>query len=150
MSSSTQPSELRHHTRYPIENDIFLVVQGCIPGTPLSVTNLSKGGVGLSVSDGINDLTDKYVLVDLISNRNQIILRSLATRVVFGSRTDGNGGDAVDSAGRYGLQFVHLSPLQKRQLGMITKKYACSRRESTLPCRSTGLMPMVPWQGVPK
>ncbi len=150
MSSSTQPSELRHHTRYPIENDIFLVVQGCIPGTPLSVTDLSKGGVGLSVSDGINDLTDKYVLVDLISNRNQIILRSLATRVVFGSRTDGNGGDAVDSAGRYGLQFVHLSPLQKRQLGMITKKYACSRRESTLPCRSTGLMPMVPWQGVPK
>ncbi len=150
MSSSTRPSELRHHTRYPIENDIFLVVQGCMPGTPISVIDLSTGGVGLSVSDGINDLTDKYVLVDLISDNKQIILRSLATRVVFGSMTDGNGGDGVDSAGRYGLQFVHLSPLQKRQLGMITKKYAHSRRESALPCRSTGLMPMVPWPGLPK
>ncbi|HHB75701.1 MAG TPA: PilZ domain-containing protein [Desulfobulbus sp.] len=150
MSSNTRPAELRNHTRYPIKNDIFLVVQGCMPGTPLSVTDLSKGGVGLSVNDEIHDLADKYVLVDLISESNQIILRSLATRVVFGSMPDGNGGDTVDSAGRYGLQFVHLSPLQKRQLGMITKKYARSRRESALPCRSTGLMPMVPWQGMPK
>jgi len=151
MSSSTRPSELRHYTRYPIENDIFLVVQGRMPGIPLSVTDLSKGGVGLSVKDEIDDLADKYVLVDLVSESNQIILRSLATRVVFGSMTDGYDRDTVDSAGRYGLQFVHLSPLQKRQLGMITQKYARSRRESsTLPCRSTGLMPMVPWQGMPK
>ncbi len=150
MSSSTRPSELRHHTRYPIRNDIFLVVQGCMPSTPISVTDLSTGGVGLSVNDGIDDLRDKYVLVDLISDRNQIMLRSLATRVVFGAMMEGNGGDTVDFAGRYGLQFVHLSPLQKRQLGMITKKYARSRRESTLPCRSTGLMPMVPWPGLSK
>ena len=143
MSSSTRASELRHHTRYPIENDIFLVVQGGAPGAPINVIDLSKGGVGLSVADTADDLSDKYILVDLVSDNNQIILRSLATRVVFSPAEKEKTGD---TAGRYGLQFVHLSPLQKRQLGMITKKYAHSRQKSALPCRSTGLMPMVPWQ----
>ena len=143
MSSSTRASELRHHTRYPIENDIFLVVQGGAPGAPINVIDLSKGGVGLSVADSADDLSDKYILVDLVSDNNQIILRSLATRVVFRPAEKEKTGD---TAGRYGLQFVHLSPLQKRQLGMITKKYAHSRQKSALPCRSTGLMPMVPWQ----
>ncbi len=143
MSSSTRASELRHHTRYPIENDIFLVVQGGAPGAPINVIDLSKGGVGLSVADSADDLSDKYILVDLVSDNNQIILRSLATRVVFSPAEKEKTGD---TAGRYGLQFVHLSPLQKRQLGMITKKYAHSRQKSALPCRSTGLMPMVPWQ----
>ena len=143
MSSSTRLSELRHHTRYPIENDIFLVVQGGAPGAPINVIDLSKGGVGLSVADSADDLSDKYILVDLVSDNNQIILRSLATRVVFSPAEKEKTGD---TAGRYGLQFVHLSPLQKRQLGMITKKYAHSRQKSALPCRSTGLMPMVPWQ----
>ncbi len=143
MSSSTRASELRHHTRYPIENDIFLVVQGGAPGAPINVIDLSKGGVGLSVTDTADDLSDKYILVDLVSDNNQIILRSLATRVVFSPAEKEKTGDTV---GRYGLQFVHLSPLQKRQLGMITKKYAHSRQKSALPCHTTGLMPMVPWQ----
>ena len=144
MSSSTRPAELRHHTRYPIKGDIFLVVQGGMPGAPISVTDLSKGGVGLSVTDAADDLADKYVLVDLISDNKQIILRSLASRVVFGPAEKEKSGATAGAGSRYGLQFVHLSPLQKRQLGMITKKYAGSRREAGLPCPSTGVMPMVP------
>ena len=143
MSSSTRPAELRHHTRYPIKGDIFLVVQGGMAGAPISVTDLSKGGVGLSVADAGNDLADKYVLVDLISDNRQIILRSLASRVVFGPAEKEKTGETAGAGSRYGLQFVHLSPLQKRQLGMITRKYAHSGQESGLPCRSTGVMPMV-------
>ncbi len=145
MSSSTRPAELRHHTRYPINHDIFLVVQGCEQSTLYSVTDLSKGGVGLSVGDGKKDLADKYVLVDLISDKNQIILRSLAARVVFALDPSTKRRKTVGAAGSYGLKFVHLSPLQKRQLGMITKKYARPETSAMLPCRSTGIMPMVPW-----
>ncbi len=145
MSSSTRPAELRHNTRYPIKHDIFLVVQGCEQSTLYSVTDLSKGGVGLSVDDGQKDLADKYVLVDLISDKNQIILRSLAARVVFIVDPSTKRRKTVGAAGSYGLKFVHLSPLQKRQLGMITKKYARPETSAMLPCRSTGIMPMVPW-----
>jgi len=150
MSSTHRSSDLRHHTRYRINNDIFLVVQGCMASDPFSVTDLSKGGVGVSVDDEKRDLADKFILIDLISNTNQIILRSLAARVVFGTAADDNDRNTIDPSRKYGLKFVHLSPLQKRQLGMITKKYARPGRKNMLPCRSIGLMPMVPWQGMNK
>ncbi len=150
MSSIHQSSDLRHHTRYRINNDIFLVVQGCMASAPFSVTDLSKGGVGVSVDDEKNDLADKFILFDLISDTNQIILRSLAARVVFAPASDDNAENSVNPNRKYGLEFVHLSPLQKRQLGMITKKYARPGRENMLPCQSIGLVPMVPWQGMNK
>jgi c-di-GMP-binding flagellar brake protein YcgR len=139
MAHTNRPAEQRLYPRYPLKNDIFLSIQGDARQSSCSLTDLSEGGAGCLAVDENSALEDRFILCNLISE-DQIILRSLTARVVFSD----NGQDDSPAERRYGLQFLNLTPLQKRQLDMIARKYAQCDTGNNLPCRSTGLAPMVP------
>ncbi|HHD63688.1 MAG TPA: PilZ domain-containing protein [Desulfobulbaceae bacterium] len=147
MASHNRPPEQRNHNRYQLKDTFYVIIQGDACGAPARVADLSKSGVGFYSVGERKKLTDKFILLDLVTDNDQILLRSLSARVVFGKEGPENGDDPVEAQNRYGLQFINLSALQKKQLGLITKKYAWSKEDNNLPCQSAGITPMVPWQG---
>jgi c-di-GMP-binding flagellar brake protein YcgR len=150
MSSKNQPSEQRNHNRYQLKDPFYVIIQGIACDTPARVADLSKNGIGFYALDEEKQLQDKFILLDLVTNNNQIMLRSLSGRIVFSKDERGNGEDTDEATSRCGLQFINLSSLQKKQLGIITRKYARSENENNLPCMGIELTPMVPWKGIPK
>ncbi len=143
MAHTNRSAEQRLYPRYPLREDIFLSIQGDDRRPSCSLTDLSEAGAGCLAEDDKTALEDRFILCDLISENDQIILRSLTARVIFSDNAP-NKDDASRDSYRYGLQFINLTPLQKRQLGMIARKYGQTEQKANLPCHTTGLAPMVP------
>lgn len=125
MSIEKRSLEQRGHVRYRLKKNIFISVQGDSFEDLVTVVDLNRNGVGFCSGCKCSEPAGKFILLDLISDREQVILRSLAARVVFSCETRPTGKEAAEEPERrYGLKFVQLSALQKRQLDIITKKYA--------------------------
>jgi c-di-GMP-binding flagellar brake protein YcgR len=150
MTSRNRPPEQRNHNRYQLKDTFYVIIQGDSRAIPARVADLSKNGVGFYFVGERKKLTDKFILLDLVTDTDQIMLRSLSARIIFGRESPENGDDPVEAQTRYGLQFINLSALQKKQLGIITKKYAWSKEDNNLPCKGIGLSPMIPWKGLTK
>jgi len=123
MSALYQLSEQRHHVRYRPKDPIFITIQGHHSCKPVSVTDFNRNGVGLFSTCEENEITGKFIILDLISSQDRAILRFLSARVVFSAESESAANNPLVGSKRYGLQFVNLSALQKRQLDLITKKY---------------------------
>ncbi len=121
--SLTRSTEQRDHVRYRLKDSLFAVIQGYYIDTPACIVDLNRNGVGFYSTCEESELTGKFIVLDIISDRNRAILRSLSARVVFACAPFQNKNDPNVAPKRYGLQFVNLSPLEKRQLELITKKY---------------------------
>ncbi len=124
MTSRNRSFEQRHHVRYRLKDTIFIVIQGNYFDPPPKVADLNRNGVGFYSAGKGREPTGKIIIFDLISGRNRAILRSLAARIVFTSEASPHKNDPNNAQKRYGLEFVNLSALEKRQLDLITKKYA--------------------------
>jgi len=144
MAQTNQPAEQRLYPRYPLKNEIFLSIQGDARQSSCSLTDLSEGGAGCLAGDENSALEDRFILCNLISE-DQIILRSLTARVIFRDNEQ-KKKNTSDPLKHYGLQFINLTSLQKRQLNMIARKYGHPGKENTLPCRASSLSLMVPWK----
>ncbi len=133
MSSSNRSREQRHHVRYQLKEKFSVGIQGGSFDGLAGVVDLNCYGIGFSaVSEG-RELVGKFITLDLISHQNQVMLKSLSARVVFVGETIPFEKDtAAETANRYGVKFVNLSALQKRQLDIITKKYTLAESNNTL------------------
>ena len=124
MSSRTRSPEQRHHIRYQLNENIFVDIQGNYFDSLASVTDLNRSGVGFYSVSEAREVADKFIVQNLVFDRNHVM--PLVTERAQG--TDGctiqHKKGTVESSRRYGLKFVNLSALQKRQLDIITKKYA--------------------------
>lgn len=133
MSSRTRSPEQRHHIRYQLNENIFVDIQGNYFDSLASVTDLNRSGIGFYSVSEARELADKFIVLDLVFDRNHVILRSLLCRVVFTYETIQHKKGIAEASRRYGLKFVNLSALQKRELAIITKKYALPEYEKNLP-----------------
>ena len=133
MSTENYSSEQRGHIRHQLKKNIFVAIQGDYFKDLGRVVDFNKKGVGVYAVCGSRASSGKCIILDLISDREQVILRSLSARVVFTSATGPNSRETTEEPSRRcGLKFVHLSALQKRQLDIITKKYARSEPGDTV------------------
>lgn len=121
-----KPSEQRHHVRYRLNNALFADIQGGYFTSPASIIDLNRMGFSIYSEGRDKELTGKFIALNLVSDRNRAILRSLSARVVYSCAWTGenNGSEQDEAPKRYGLQFVNLSTLEKRLLDRITKKYS--------------------------
>ena len=133
MSSRTRSPEQRHHIRYQLKENIFVDIQGNYFDSLASVTDLNRSGVGFYSVSEARELADKFIVLNLVFDRNHVILRSLLSWVVFISETIQHKKGIAETSIRYGLKFVNPSALQKRQLDIITKKYAQPEHKKNLP-----------------
>ena len=133
MFSHTRSPEQRRHIRYRLKENIYIDIQGNYFDSPASVADLNRSGLGFYSVSKEQELADKFIVLDLMFNKSHFILRSLTARVVFTSETTPHEKDTAEASRRYGLQFVNLSPLQKKQLDLVTKKYAKSEHKNNLP-----------------
>ena len=117
-------TEQRHHVRYRLNDSLFAAIQGEYFDNPVCVVDLNRNGVGFYSVCEESELTGRVIILDLVSERNRTVLRSLSARVVFTSATGPHKNEQTDAPKRYGLQFVNLSSLKKRQLDLITQQYA--------------------------
>jgi len=123
MALHTKSDEQRHHVRHQLKENIFVDIRGNLFDGLFTVTDLSKGGLGFESTCQVKKLEGKRLLLDLVFDKNKAILRSLLSQVVFSQDTSQRKKGINDISGRYGLQFVGLSDLDKRLLGLISKKY---------------------------
>lgn len=126
MTFYTKSYERRHHVRHQLKENIFLDIQGNIFDGYASVTDLSKGGLGFKSACNIRKLEGKRILIDLFFDKNKAIIRSLLSQIVFSYNTTQDNKGITEISGRYGVQFVDLSDLEKRLLDLISKKYILS------------------------
>ncbi len=133
MSSRTGSPEQRHHIRHQLNGNIFVDIQGNYFDSLASVTDLNRSGVGFYSVSEARELADKFIILDLVFDRNHVILRSLLSRVVFTYETIQHEKGTAQASRRYGLKFVNLSALQKRQLDLITKEYTMPKHKKNLP-----------------
>ncbi|MCF6185986.1 MAG: hypothetical protein L3J49_00695 [Desulfobulbaceae bacterium] len=133
MPTENRSLEQRGHVRYQLKENIFVAIQGNYFEDLASVVDFNSNGVGFfSVCKG-REPAGKFIIFDLISDREQVILRSLSARVIFTCEISLTNKETIDEASRrYGLKFIHLSALQKRQLDIITKKYALPEPRNTV------------------
>lgn len=123
MALHTKSDEQRHHVRYQLKKNIFVDIRGNLFDGLFTVTDLSKGGIGFESTCQIKKLEGKRLVLDLVFDKNKAILRSLLSEVVFSQDTSQRKKGIHEISGRYGLQFVGLSDLDKRLLDLISKKY---------------------------
>ncbi len=124
MSTENRSLEQRDHVRYKLKENIFAVILGDYFENPASVVDFNREGVGLYAVCRGREPAGKCIILDFISDRKQVILRSLSARVVFTCEPRPSNDETTEEISRRcGLKFVHLSALQKRQLDIITKKY---------------------------
>jgi len=125
MSTENHLQEQRGHVRYQLKENIFVAIQGGYFDDLAGVVDFNRNGVGFYSVCKCTKPAGRFIMLDLISDREQVILRSLLARVVFSCETGPTIKEGTEEpARRYGLKFVNLSALQKRQLDIITKKYA--------------------------
>ena len=123
MALCTKSNEQRYHVRHLLKENIFVDIRGNLFNGLFSVTDLSKGGLGFTSTCQVKRLEGKRLLLDLVFDKNKAIIRSLLSKVVFSQDTSQRRKGLDETSGRYGLQFVGLSDLEKRLLDLISKKY---------------------------
>lgn len=133
MDLHTISDEQRHHVRHPLKENIFIDIRGNLFNGLFNVTDLSKGGLGFETTFQVKKLEGKRLLLDLVFDKNKAILRSLLSKVVFSQDTSQQKKGINEISGRYGLQFVGLSMLEKRLLDLISKKYVLSDEKKHTP-----------------
>ena len=126
MALLTKSDEQRRHVRHQLKKNIFVEIRGNLFDGLFTVTDLSKGGLGFESTCQVKKLEGKRLLLDLVFDKNKAILRSLLSQVVFSQDTSQRKKGINEISGRYGLQFVGLSDLDKRLLDLISKKYVLS------------------------
>jgi len=133
MPSHTRSPEQRHQVRYQLNENIFVDIRGNYFDNLASVTDLNSSGIGFYSVSEARELADKFIMLDLVFDRNHVILRSLLSRVVFTYETIQHEKGTAEALRKYGLKFVNLSALKKRQLDIIVKKYALPEHKKNLP-----------------
>lgn len=133
MALHTKSDEQRHHARHPLKENIFVDIRGNHFNGLFSVTDLSKSGIGFETTSRVIKMEGKRLLLDLVFDKNKAIIRSLLSKVVFSKDTSQQKKGINVISGRYGLQFVGLSDLEKRLLDLISKKYVLSDEKSIHP-----------------
>ncbi len=123
MALHTKSDEQRHHVRHQLKKNIFVDIRGNHLDGLFTVTDLSRGGLGFESTCQVKKLEGKRLLLDLVFDKDKAILRSLLSQVVFSHDTSQHKKGISEISGRYGLQFVGLSDLDKRLLDLISKKY---------------------------
>ena len=133
MPSHTRSPEQRHQVRYQLNENIFVDIRGNYFDNLASVTDLNSSGIGFYSASEARELADKFIMLDLVFDRNHVILRSLLSRVVFTYETIQHEKGTAEALRKYGLKFVNLSALKKRLLDIIVKKYALPEHKKNLP-----------------
>lgn len=126
MTIYTKSYEKRHHVRHQLKENIFVDIQGNLFDGFASVTDISKGGLGFKSACKVRKLEGKRILIDLFFDKNKAIIRSLLSQIVFSYDTTHDNKGITEISGRYGVQFVDLSDLDKRLLDLISEKYTLS------------------------
>jgi hypothetical protein len=130
---SIRSTENRQHPRYRMKDTLVAAMQGECDSLAC-IVDLNRKGIGIFSECEESTLAGKLVVLDLISDENRYIMRSLSARLVFSSPERRHSTDPGGKLIRYGLQFVNLSPLEHRLLDMIIKNYALPEEfQSTLP-----------------
>ncbi|MEA2114538.1 MAG: hypothetical protein U9P36_04030 [Thermodesulfobacteriota bacterium] len=108
-----------------MKDSILAVIRGDLNISLTCVRDMNVNGLGCEIKSG-KKIKQRPVILDLISKRNRIILRSLPACIVFTNETTLPKKDEKTVWRRCGIKFGNLSTLQKRQLDIIIKKYAIS------------------------
>jgi len=120
---STPSNENRQLPRYRMKDTLVAAMQGECDSLAC-IVDLNRKGIGIFSECEESTLAGKLVAIDLISDENRFIMRSISARLVFSSPGSPRSTDPGTRLTRYGLQFVNLSPLEQRLLDMIIKNYA--------------------------
>jgi PilZ domain len=137
MTFKAKAYEQRHHVRHQLKNTIFVDIRGNLFDGLATVTDLSKGGLGFESTCKVKNLKGKRLLLDLVFDKDKAILRSLLSQVVFNNETSQHKKEMGIASGKYGLKFVNLSDLDKRLLGLISKKYVLADNKKHAPKRTS-------------
>jgi hypothetical protein len=126
--------EQRRCSRHRPNKNIYIDILGKHGDGLAVVADLNQSGIGFYSVCEEKQLEEKFIVFDLVFEREHCLLRSLSARIVFSHKIipQQNKG-AVEASRRYGLQFVNLSNLQKKQLEVITEKYASPENTEDLP-----------------
>lgn len=121
---STPSPEKRDHVRYRMKDTLLAAVQGNYCDSLACIVDLNRNGISFCSICKESELTGKRVFLDLITDGNRIIMRSVAARLVYTAPERLPGGGRHERLKRYGLQFVNLSDLEQRLIDLIIKNYA--------------------------
>ncbi len=119
--------EQRRCARHQPNKKIYIDILGKHCDNLAVVADLNRGGIGFYSVREEKELKEKFIVFDLVFERGHFLLRSLSAKIVFSNEiTPEQKKVFTEPSRRYGLQFVNLSNLQKKQLDVIAEKYACS------------------------
>lgn len=119
-----ESAEKRSLVRYRMKDTLFAVIQGDNFHNMANIVDLNRKGVGFHLACAERELTEEFILLDLISEKKRIVLRSLLARVVYTRATGRHKNNPDDARKRCGVEFVNLSALEKRMIDLVVKKYA--------------------------
>ena len=126
--------EQRRCFRHRPDKKIYIDILGKHCDSLAVVADLNRTGIGFYSVCEERKLEEKFIAFDLVFDRGHFLLRSLSARIVFTNEiTPQQKKDCTEPSRRYGVQFVNLSNLQKKQLDVITEKYTCPEHKKTLP-----------------
>ena len=117
-----QATDKRYHVRSRPKDPLFVSIQGKYCGNLAYTVDISRNGIGFYLVCEERDLSGEFIIIDLLE-KNHTVLRSLPCRVAYSRSTSKLESGRNVSPKRCGLEFVNLSDLEKRMLGLIVKKY---------------------------
>ena len=125
MSPHHLKFDQRHSNRLQMKNSILAVIRGDFDDPIARVKDMNVNGLGCYIKSRIK-MERMPVILDLISENDRVILRSLPAQIVFSNETILPEKDTTAEWRRCGIRFGNLSTLQERQLDLVIKKYAIS------------------------
>lgn len=120
---SNRSTEQRSHVRYRMKDSLTVAMQGDCDSLAC-IVDLNSKGIGISSVCEESELAGKLIALDLITEDNRVIMRSLSARLVFSMPESTLNNNPHNRLKRYGLQFVNLSALEIRLIDLIIKNYA--------------------------
>jgi hypothetical protein len=93
---SIPSTEKRSLVRYRMNNTLFAVIQGDCCANPARVVDLNRNGIGMNAVCR-KKLPDGKVIIDLVSENNHVVLRSLSARVVYVVESGGYSDEPDDA-----------------------------------------------------
>lgn len=121
---SVQRTEKRDLVRYRMKESLFAAIQGNYCDSLAWIVDLTTNGIGFCSVCEESELTGKRIFLDLITDGDRVIMRSLSARLVHTAPAEHLTGGRPAGLQRYGLQFVNLSALETRLLDIIIKNYS--------------------------
>ena len=125
MSSHHLKPDQRQSNRLQMKNSILAVIRGDLDDPVARVKDMNANGLGCYIKSR-KKMERMPVILDLISENDRAILRSLPAQIVFSNETILSKKDTTAVWSRCGIRFGNLSTLQKIQLDLVIKKYAIS------------------------